>query len=670
MSFSENPTGGDSCVIEASFGQGQGVVDGMVTPDRWLVSQNGMIDAFLGAKKMKVALLQSGIHTSLVSGEDAASFCLSRAQVTEVAQLSRRVAEARNAPSDIEWAYDEAGKLWLLQARDITTKTMKWEPPGPGTWLFDSSHNPKPVTRIFDCVCDSLEEGFRESGRKTGSLLETVVLRIVNGMTFLQPIPVREEDVAERFSVASNYFFTKGWREDWRVWREEIVPQRNAHHLELKKVELGKLDRSQLKIHWRKLVQNLQDSLYYHHIHTWPLATGIGWFLVRGGELTGSPPDDLLNLFEGQSLASRGIWNEEITKSLRSAVNDNPKIVATFMQTGDTSDLSMLLSQNNTFSAALREWMWKYDHYTIGSMDGSQQTYRESPSLIFTNLRHLCSSASPHVSARNRNEEEVERIASCIKNKSDRDEFLQIFEDAVAISDWRDERGLVNEVQATGLIRLFLKFVHENQKISLELDCFDRLLDCSVNEIEGLLQGESVLSAIELKKRNGLRQSSFYVPPFLGSDPAPPPDLLALPIGVREAELARSAFFNRLLSPSTSCSKTNEDSSVLVSGICAHPGQITGTARVLREPEDWKRVCQGDIAIVTHTTASFSALFPLFKGVIADFGGTLSHCAISAREYGIPCIVSTLSGTRTIEDGAFIFMDARAGVVKLEYKAD
>lgn len=50
---------------------------------------------------------------------------------------------------------------------------------------------------------------------------------------------------------------------------------------------------------------------------------------------------------------------------------------------------------------------------------------------------------------------------------------------------------------------------------------------------------------------------------------------------------------------------------------------------------------------------------------MSDFGGTLSHAAISAREFGIPCVVGTGSATVSIVDGSRIEVDGNTGQVRI-----
>jgi pyruvate,water dikinase len=50
---------------------------------------------------------------------------------------------------------------------------------------------------------------------------------------------------------------------------------------------------------------------------------------------------------------------------------------------------------------------------------------------------------------------------------------------------------------------------------------------------------------------------------------------------------------------------------------------------------------------------------------VTDSGGILSHCAVVAREYGIPAVVGTGRATDVIKDGQTIEVDGDAGVVRI-----
>ena len=58
-------------------------------------------------------------------------------------------------------------------------------------------------------------------------------------------------------------------------------------------------------------------------------------------------------------------------------------------------------------------------------------------------------------------------------------------------------------------------------------------------------------------------------------------------------------------------------------------------------------------------------MLPLIGGVVTDRGGTLSHAAVVAREYGIPAVVGTGNATELIKDGARVRIDGATGTVEL-----
>ncbi len=59
-------------------------------------------------------------------------------------------------------------------------------------------------------------------------------------------------------------------------------------------------------------------------------------------------------------------------------------------------------------------------------------------------------------------------------------------------------------------------------------------------------------------------------------------------------------------------------------------------------------------------------LFSIAAAVVTDVGGVLSHCAIVAREVGLPAVVGTVTGTTAIVTGQKITVDGTNGVVYLD----
>jgi pyruvate,water dikinase len=74
----------------------------------------------------------------------------------------------------------------------------------------------------------------------------------------------------------------------------------------------------------------------------------------------------------------------------------------------------------------------------------------------------------------------------------------------------------------------------------------------------------------------------------------------------------------------------------------------------------------GDVLVAVNTTPAWTPLFTMASAIVTDIGGPLSHSSIVAREYGIPAVLATGSGTRRIRDGQTITVDGRAGTVELK----
>ena len=86
----------------------------------------------------------------------------------------------------------------------------------------------------------------------------------------------------------------------------------------------------------------------------------------------------------------------------------------------------------------------------------------------------------------------------------------------------------------------------------------------------------------------------------------------------------------------------------------------------MRSLEEASKLQAGDILVCEMTLPPWTPLFSTASAVVADTGGILSHCAIVAREYRIPCVVGTMNGTNVIKDGMRITVDGSKGLVRIE----
>ncbi|HEX5851408.1 MAG TPA: PEP/pyruvate-binding domain-containing protein, partial [Rubrobacter sp.] len=123
--FSANPVTGKrhQAVIDASPGLGEAVVSGAVNPDHFVVNTatGEIVERHLGDKRVAVVAGSEGGVEQVELGADEHGACLSDAQILALAGLGARVEDHYGAPQDTEWAIDSEDRLWLLQARPITT---------------------------------------------------------------------------------------------------------------------------------------------------------------------------------------------------------------------------------------------------------------------------------------------------------------------------------------------------------------------------------------------------------------------------------------------------------------------------------------------------------------------------------------------------------------------
>jgi len=100
-------------------------------------------------------------------------------------------------------------------------------------------------------------------------------------------------------------------------------------------------------------------------------------------------------------------------------------------------------------------------------------------------------------------------------------------------------------------------------------------------------------------------------------------------------------------------------------GFAASSGVVEGTARVVKSVEEISRLQQGDILVCQVTNPTWAPIFQKIGAAVSDIGGSMSHMAIVAREYGLPAVVGTGTATQKIKDGQRIRVDGGRGIVEI-----
>ena len=112
------------------------------------------------------------------------------------------------------------------------------------------------------------------------------------------------------------------------------------------------------------------------------------------------------------------------------------------------------------------------------------------------------------------------------------------------------------------------------------------------------------------------------------------------------------------------------DGCVKIQGTPVCCGSVMNRACVITDISDAHQIQHGDILITHATDIAWSPYFPLLSGVVTEMGGLISHGAVVAREYGLPCIIGAKKATRTFQTGDTVLLAADTGVLQLVKKLD
>lgn len=108
----------------------------------------------------------------------------------------------------------------------------------------------------------------------------------------------------------------------------------------------------------------------------------------------------------------------------------------------------------------------------------------------------------------------------------------------------------------------------------------------------------------------------------------------------------------------------NDDADVLVDGLGASPGIVSGTVRIVTKLDHLDQVQEGDVLVTEMTMPDMVPAMKRAAGIVTDEGGMTSHAAIISRELGVPAVVGTGNGTRVLEEGVGVTLDGDKGTVR------
>lgn len=133
VGFTVHPTTGDDTkvVLEGNWGAGESVVQGTVTPDRYIVDKESMAldEKRISQKMMQTVLTEKGTEDQEVPADKQSEPCVSDEECVKIAEYAKVVELHYGMPQDIEWAVDRdlpfPSNTFLVQARPVTTVVKK-----------------------------------------------------------------------------------------------------------------------------------------------------------------------------------------------------------------------------------------------------------------------------------------------------------------------------------------------------------------------------------------------------------------------------------------------------------------------------------------------------------------------------------------------------------------
>lgn len=678
--FTANPTTGDrsEIVVNSSFGLGEAVVGGEVTPDTFIVDRDALTtkETAVGTKEIVVVSADGqGTRTRESSAAEREQPSLAAPVLAELVQLAKEVERHFDGiPQDIEWAVS-GGKLALLQSRPMThlppapLKDVKWEVPEPGCRLERDQvveFMPGPLSPLFqDLYLPALDvayylmrvsQGGNEAGGATYRQLAKVLggqhggQSIVNGYAYRHfpppgnPFVLRPQGGRGRRSRFNVRDVSRGYHETPRRWRHEELPKY------LKTVELWRqLDPAAAED--ERLLAGIR-TLSWADAHYWRFVDEVLAFPRRADEalqefLAEHAPG--ANLTSGMLLDGSGsptmqapieLWR--IAQRIRSV----PALLELVVVTPAHRLLAGLDGLAEGRQAVVREianHLAEYGHQ-IYSLDYAEPTPSQDPTQVLSLLKSLVL------------EHDYDPVAQQAETKAARRQALR---DA--------SRHFRGRLWWRFRWRLFwAQHYYPNRDESQfylgaawpVLQRLARALGRRLVAVGTLTRPDDVyyLHGSELDRAIEARR-----------DELPLPELKHLAVQRRELREARKRLSPPPAIPQRAPSSApREDAQNIIKGVAVSPGKVTAEVSVILSLTDFDKMRPRSILVCPLTTPAWTQLFPHAVGLVTDVGGITAHGSIVAREYGIPAVLGLGDITEQLSSGQTITVDGDAGTVAIE----
>ncbi len=646
VGFCINPVTGNprELSVDANYGLGESVVGGEYAVDHWILDKRSgtVVTAQIAHKEHKIVADTTGTRLEPVTEPDARKPCLSESELAGLADLMRRVEKFYGYPQDIEWGR-EGGRLWLLQARPITRV--------PPRWTRDESAERFPSV-VTPLAWDLVEEGFHQS---LSHSLELMGLPPFHGKWFAlfdnyvygnqNAVEVYAEGTANALSVDSIEALLAalpalrkryGWVLELPLaWSRDL----DRYLLGLGELMAEPLSGLSVARQWDYVLRikkcgaeyflpNIAISITQRTLYK--LVYGILEFAV-GKEGAAGCFDRLLAYCETKT----GFINKELYRLAR-RISEHPDLSKklgslesrAFLEAGGFDEVPEIAS-------AFRRFLQDHGHREV-DFDPYHATWLEAPCLVVENLKVM--------------------LHSPLEDPAEKERALKV---TMAETEQRLLAGLpeplrfsVQELIRLARVYTALDDIEHYQTTRLTLP-FRRGLRAL---------GETLLSLGVVRDPMDV----YFAPAAEMELAVRHNDCRGWAALSERIYREKDAYLkNRLRSPDWELGKapaTVATSGGLV-GLPGSPGTARGPVFKVLSSDDFAFFPQGAVLVARTTNPAWTPLFYKASAVVTESGGPLSHGAVTAREVGLPAVMSIRGVLERLENGQMITVDGTAGVV-------
>ncbi|MBI0584339.1 MAG: hypothetical protein ISF22_08960 [Methanomassiliicoccus sp.] len=679
--FTTDPVSGrrDRVIIESSWGLGESIASGLVTPDRYICDKRRcrLVDRTINRKVTGIFLSPEGSRSVSIDQARQMSSSLSEGEITRVAKLGKRIEEHFHAPQDVEWAI-EGDDVYLLQSRPITAMAedsdILWTRAyGDEYWsdvtspLFFSllgelltkyvNHEGSEIMGYWNLTGKELLKVHKGHIYFNASVLEEVFIynpKFSRTNELLNYFPQKDQG---RIARADTRIARRLWAEvriavldnEGTIFRTDKAYRKWAARFLAESERLDSLDLPALgdeQLHTEYQRYREVGLKHYRLIRYGMVTHSIGtnlmikrWLADWLDDRSGVYYSRLISGLEDNKTLKTNI---AMSKLARSAQNDLAVREALFGN-DPRGAVEMIAADPRLagFKVELDGFLKEYGHRSH-TREMYFPRWAEDPTLVVNVVRALMASKIGDL-------EKLERDRARERREAEKEVMS-----AITKLRYGYARKLVFRT-VMGYAQTYLMF-RENQRFYLDHMIY-RWRKLFLEYGRRLAERDLIDDPTDvffLSKEEVFSMSSE------GGD-------LRTEIAARRADFER---FRNVLPPKFLKGNVEFDDTVArgpdtvqVTGVSSSPGVVTGRIRVVQGIEALPTIREGEIMVTSNTDPGWTAVFSKLGGLITETGGILSHGAVVSREYGIPAVTAVKDATGFFKTGQKVTLDGNDGTI-------